>query len=233
MENIGWFEYAPGEDYAAKVQSVVEEHTLSTVTKQDNPATNEGGVDVADEVTTPEENVQTPEAGSAAPAVTPVAEEGQAQSEVDASNEAVADNAEVAADSVEESAPAEGEVEKAADVSEVEVEEPDFAKMFGDLQAAITKSLETSTEVTAGAITKVNETLDAKYSELSTKHDELTEKFNSVKAELDAVAKRVDSVEADTAVKKSGDLGGSTEDTLTKSKGTTGWNGHFLSTTDL
>jgi hypothetical protein len=226
MENIGWFEYENNEDISDKVQKVIDSHTAANVAKQEVPATNEGGVDVAEEVTKTEETEVVP--GSTAPAVDAVAEEGKAESEVDSSNEEVANNAEVAAGDEEKPA----EVEKAADVSEVVVEEPDFAKMFGDLQTAITASLEKSVATTTEAIGTVNTNLEAKISELTAKNEELTQKFNSVTEELATVAKRVESVEADTAVKKSGDLGGSTEDTLTKSKGSK-WGGHFLSTTDL
>ena len=227
MDNIGWFEYEPSEDIAEKVQGIVESHTTANVAKQEVPATNEGGVDVADNEKTEAEQTVVP--GSTAPAETAVVEEGKAESDAESSNEAVANNAEVAEAKPEGEAE---EVEKAADVSEVVVEEPDFAKMFGDLQAAITTTLEKSVEVTTGKIAEVNTTLDSKFAELSTKHEELTQKFNSVQTELDSVKTRIEGVESDTAVKKSGDLGGSTEDTLTKSKGAT-WGGHFLRTTDL
>jgi chromosome segregation ATPase len=222
MSNIGWFEYNSDEEKVDKMTTLVEKHNSSQENaKQVLPATIEGGVDVAEENENADEQIV---AGSAAPAVVPAGEEGQAQTEVDSSNEAVADNAEVKVDdeAVNDS------TEKAADVSEVEVEEPDFAKMFGDLQSAIETGLVKTRESATADIAKATEAFEAKITELVGKHDELTNKFDSLKTELDSVEKRVDGVESETAVKKSGDLGGSTEDTLSKSKGTSKWGGRFL-----
>ena len=232
MERIGWFEY-DGDEKAEKMQSIIAEHTAN-VSKQAIPATNEGGVDVAEgnEKETPKEAVTS----STAVEVDTVVESGQAASEADGSNEnlgeeapGVADNAEV----TEDADKADEELEKAADVSEVEVEEPaNFEKLFSDFQAAITGGLEKSREASEAALAKVTETFEKKFGELAEKHDSLATKFDSLKTELDSVEKRVDGVESDTAVKKSGDLGGSAEETLVKRKGS-GWGGIFLSTTDL
>mgnify|MGYP003331287344 CR=1 FL=1 len=50
----------------------------------------------------------------------------------------------------------------------------------------------------------------------------------NIKDTINSVEKRVDAVEADTAIKKSTDLGGSAEVTIKKSK----WNGSFLGSVD-
>ena len=228
MQNIGWFEYDGGEDTTEKVKSIVDNRNSSNtsgsveepIAKQaETPANNEGGVIVAEENKTPETEV---EPGSTATAVDEVAEQGKAETEVESSTEAVAEkseNEEVSDD-------------KAADNSEVAAEEPDFAKMFGDLQNAIESGLEKNSTEAQDAITKATEAFENKVNELVEKHNELTNKFESLKSDIGGVEKRLDSVESETAIKKSGDLGGSTEDTLQKSKGSK-WGGRFLGLSDL
>lgn len=220
MVNIGWIEYDDS-NKAEKVEEVIAKYNSAHTNdaKQELPATNEGGVDVA-ENTEKTENVE----GSAAPAEVAPAEQGKPETEVASSVEEVADNAEV-------EAPADESVEKAADVSEVEVEEPDFAKMFGDLQTAITTGLEKNNTDAAAAIAKATESFEAKLDELAKAHGELTTKFDSIQTELKGVEKALAAVESETAVKKSGDLGGSPEETLSKSKGSL-WNGRFLGLSD-
>lgn len=217
MENIGWIEYDEA-NKADKVLEVIAKHNSANTdnAKQELPATNEGGVDVAEN-----ENVD----GAAPKEEIAVGAEGKPATEEKSSVEQVADNAEVKAP--EES------VTKAADVSEVEVEDPDFAKMFGDLQSAITAGLEKNNSETAAAIAKVNETVEAKVNELTKAHAELTTKFDSIQNELKSVEKALAAVESETAVKKSGDLGGSTEDTLEKSNKGSMWGGRFLGLSDL
>ncbi len=219
MSNIGWIEYDET-NKADKVAEVINKYNSvhTEDAKQVLPATNEGGVDVAEEtVKTTVEETKVEEVDPAKETETEVATE-----------EVVADNAEVEVPAEEES------VEKAADVSEVEVEEPDFEKMFGDLKTAITSGLEKSNVETKTAIEKSQETFEAKFEELAKAHTELNTKFDSLKTELESVEKALSAVESETAVKKSGDLGGSKEDTLVKgntSKRHT-WSGAFLGTQD-
>lgn len=211
MTNIGWIEYDDS-DRTEKVKGIVAAYRSSNtnsaqaeIAKQADPANEEGGVDVA------EENE----------AVEPV-EEVEETAETEA-----AENAEVAEEVASEEEATAETTEKAADVSEVG-EEPDFAKMFGDLQASIEKSLETSRETVEKAVATVEE----KVSDLAAKYDEVVEKFAALEAKTENLGKAVDSVVAGTAVKKSGDLGGSQEETLEKSsKGI--WGGRFLSTSGL
>jgi hypothetical protein len=139
--------------------------------------------------------------------------------------EAVAE--EVAAETTEEAAP-----EVAAEVEEVEAEEPNFAKMFGDLQAAIETGLSKNREETTAAINSAVETFDGKVQELLTKHAELTKTVADISAKTEAVEKALAAVEDETAVRKSNDLGGSSEESLEKSS-TPSWGGRFLSTSDL
>jgi vacuolar-type H+-ATPase subunit D/Vma8 len=122
-------------------------------------------------------------------------------------------------------------LEKAADVSEVEVDEPDFAKMLGDLKGFFSDTLAKASEANAAQVTTIKETVetfsksvDTRISELAEQHAALSKAVEDIKSTIDGVEKRVDAVESETAIKKSSDLGGSQEVTIKKSK----WNGSFL-----
>jgi hypothetical protein len=137
---------------------------------------------------------------------------------------------EVVAEDVAADASAET-VEKAADVSEVVVDEPDFAKMLGDLKGFFSETLSKASEANAAQVTTIKETVETfsksvegRISELAEQHAELSKAIENIKNTIDGVEKRVDAVESETAIKKSSDLGGSQEVTIQKSK----WNGSFL-----
>ena len=122
-------------------------------------------------------------------------------------------------------------LEKAADVSEVEVDEPDFAKMLGDLKGFFSETLNKASEANAARVTEIKDTVetfsksvDTRISELAEQHTALSKAVDEIRNTISTVEKRVDAVESDTAIKKSSDLGGSQEITIKKSK----WNGSFL-----
>ena len=154
------------------------------------------------------------------------------------SEAAVEDTAVVAEAAAVEEAPAVAEadasaetLEKAADVSEVMVDEPDFAKMLGDLKGFFSETLNKASEANAAQVSAIKETVetfsksvDVRISELAEQHTALSSAVNDIKNTIDGVEKRVDAVESETAIKKSSDLGGSQEVTIKKSK----WNGSFL-----
>ena len=159
---------------------------------------------------------------------------------VDAAPEAaVEDTAVVAEDAAPVDAPAEAAaedvsaetLEKAAEVSEDKVDEPDFAKMLGDLKGFFSETLNKASEANAAQVTTIQETVeafsksvDSRISELAEQHTVLSSTVNDIKSTIDGVQKRVDAVESETAIKKSSDLGRSEEVTIKKSK----WNGSFL-----
>ncbi len=127
-------------------------------------------------------------------------------------------------------APAET-LEKAADVSEVMVDEPDFAKMLGDLKGFFSETLTKATDANAAQVKTVNETVetfskavDSRISELAEQYTVLSKTVEQIKNTIDGVEKRVDAVESETAIKKSSDLGGSQEVKIQKST----WGGSFL-----
>ena len=137
---------------------------------------------------------------------------------------------EAPAEAVAEDVPAET-LEKAAEVSEDKVDEPDFAKMLGDLKGFFSETLNKASEANAVQVTTIQETVeafsksvDARISELAEQHTVLSGAVNDIKNTIDGVQKRVDAVESETAIKKSSDLGRSEEVTIKKSK----WNGSFL-----
>lgn len=189
-----------------------------TIAKQANA---EGGNEVSEntEAVAVEETPAVEE--TAAPVVeeTPVVEDAPAE-------EAVAEDA--SADTVE----------KAADVSEVMVDEPDFAKMLGDLKGFFSETLNKASEANAAQVSTIQATVetfsksvDDRITEMAEQYSTLSKAVEDIKGTMDAVQKRVDAVEGETAIKKSSDLGGSAEvKTIKKSK----WNGSFLgSVSDL
>ena len=218
MQNIGWFEYDSDEDKTEKVSTLIANRNSSNTSGSEEPiakqetAQDEGGVIVAEENKTPETEV---DAGSTATVVDEVAEEGKAETEVESSTEEVAEKT---------------DEEKSEEVTSEE--DPDIAKMFGDLQTAIESGLEKNAKQADEAIAKATEAFENKVDELVKKHEELVTKFESLKTDIGGVEKRLETVESETAIKKSGDLGGSTEETLQKSKGST-WGGRFLGLSDL
>jgi hypothetical protein len=162
MENIGWIEYDTDEDKVSKMLSLVKYHSSNTnsvketeIAKQVEPANNEGGVDVAEETEATVEATDEVVEATATEEVEEVAEE----TAVEATEEVVAP--------------------EAADVSEVEVEEPDFAKMFGDLQAAIETGLTKNRDDATTAITEAVEKFEATIGELVEKHKTLTDEVTA------------------------------------------------------
>jgi hypothetical protein len=135
------------------------------------------------------------------------------------------------AKAVAEDAPADT-LEKAADVSEVMVDEPDFAKMLGDLKGFFSETLNKAAEANVAQVTTIKDTVetfsknvDSRISELAEQHSALSAAVAEIRNTIDTVQKRVDAVEGETAIKKSSDLGGS-QVVLQKSKSK--WNGSFL-----
>jgi hypothetical protein len=207
MQNIGWFETDSNRQEAVK--ALVAEFTKSKDT--------EGGAEqMADE------------------RKDDVAEQGRAESETPVEESTTENAPEVEADGTVESGDAAAE-----EVDEGGAEEPNFERMLEQVRETITKGLEQTREATAEEIktieTKVdeiNKAFDNKFSELVEKHGELSKKFDSLSEQHDEVTKRLDGVEKETAIRKSGDVGTSKEETVSKAKGSK-WGGHFLSVSDI
>ncbi len=116
----------------------------------------------------------------------------------------------------------------AEETPEVVVEEKvDLQKMMNDLQEAISADVKVATDAlskTAESLEAKATTLEEKIGDLDAKHAELVKRLDGLSTGLEDVEKSLGEVQAQTAVRKSGDLGGSTEGTVKKSV----WGGRFL-----
>ena len=226
-ELIGWVE-SSDVNKAKEIDKILDAYKHSrftlpetqTIAKQANA---EGGNEMSDNT----ENVVVEDVAAEAPAEAVAAEAAVEDTAVVADDAAPA---EAPAEAVAEDVPAET-LEKAAEVSEDKVDEPDFAKMLGDLKGFFSETLNKASEANAAQVTTIQETVeafsksvDARISELAEQHTALSSAVNNIKNTIDGVQKRVDAVESETAIKKSSDLGRSEEVTIKKSK----WNGSFL-----
>jgi hypothetical protein len=227
-ELIGWVE-SSDVNKAKEIDKILDAYKHSrftlpetqTIAKQANA---EGGNEMSDNT----ENVVVEDVAAEAPAEA-VAEETAVEDTAVVADDAAP--AEAPAEAVAEDVPAET-LEKAAEVSEDKVDEPDFAKMLGDLKGFFSETLNKASEANAAQVTTIQETVetfsksvDARISELAEQHTALSSAVNNIKNTIDGVQKRVDAVESETAIKKSSDLGRSEEaTTIKKSK----WNGSFL-----
>ncbi len=220
MEIIGWVENNEV-NKADAVRYVYEQHinkiSSSANELENNTEVNKGGTTMSEETTMTEETtVDAPVAEAVAEA--PVAE---------------APAAEEAPAVAEESAPAEDSV--AADTAgepaaEAASEELDFAKMLGDLKGFLSDTLSKAAETNAAQVAEVKDTVEsfsksveARIVDLAEQHNNLSETVKGIRETIGSVEKRIDAVEGETAIKKSADLGGSTE-FVKKSK----WSGAFL-----
>ena len=150
----------------------------------------------------------------------------------DAPAEAVAEDAPVeevvapvapAEDAPAEDAPA--DVEKA-----VQSKDDDLANAVNTVKVSveeISKSVTAAVGELAATVKSINEQL----AELTKSVAKVTEEVTSVKSNVEEFGKRVDAVEDDTAIRKSGDLGGVVQGNKIK-KGSM-WGGRFLNTADL
>jgi hypothetical protein len=222
LELIGWVETADT-NKSVEIKRILDSYKQSKVQPdlakqvEENQDT-EGGVTVAEDTTitveeTPAEQVALVEE------VTETDLAKSADAEAPATEEAPQADAETAPAAVEE---------EAADISEVEVEETDFAKMFDEMKSFI--STEISKTATAEAVSGLAAQVDQKIAEVTNKYNELAEVVNNIKATISGVEKRVDGVEKDTAIRKSSDLDGSD---VTIQKTNSKWGGHFLSVRNI
>ena len=217
---IGWVE-SSDINKSKEIDKILDLHKKSRLSLPETQIAKQADIEGGKEVSENTENVVAedavaPEATVEDTAVVAPAEEAPAVEEAPA--DAVAD------------ASAET-LEKAADVSEVMVDEPDFAKMLGDLKGFFSETLNKASEANAAQVSAIKDTVetfsksvDGRISELAEQHSALSKAVENIKNTIDGVEKRVDAVESETAIKKSSDLGGSQEVTIKKSK----WNGSFL-----
>jgi hypothetical protein len=207
---IGWVE-SNDVNKAKEINKILDLHKKSRLSTPETQIAKQADIEGGNEVSENTENTTVEETVVAEAPV--VAEEAPAVEEAPV-----------------EDAPAET-LEKAADVSEVMVDEPDFAKMLGDLKGFFSETLNKATEANVAQVSTIKDTVeafsksvDSRISELAEQHTALSTAVENIKNTIDGVQKRVDAVESETAIKKSSDLGGSQEVMIKKSK----WNGSFL-----
>ena len=226
---IGWVE-SSDINKSKEIDKILDAYKHSRFTLPDTQIAKQANAEGGNEVSENTENVVVEDAAveAAAEAVAPEATVEETAVVADDAAPAVEDAP--AEEAAAEDTTAET-LEKVADVSEDKVEEPDFAKMLGDLKGFFSETLNKASEVNAAQVTTIQETVeafsksvDARISELAEQHTVLSSAVNDIKSTIDGVQKRVDAVESETAIKKSSDLGRSEEVTIKKSK----WNGSFL-----
>ena len=228
---IGWVE-SSDVNKSKEIDKILDAYkhsrfTLPEIQKNAKQANAEGGNEVE------KLNVGTDTEVVAEDATVEVPAEAAATDAAVEETEVVADDAavEVSTEDAVAQDPSAETLEKAAEVSEDKVDEPDFAKMLGDLKGFFSETLNKASEANAAQVTTIQETVetfsksvDARITELAEQHTALSSAVNNIKNTIDGVQKRVDAVESETAIKKSSDLGRSEEVTIKKSK----WNGSFL-----
>ena len=226
---IGWVE-SSDINKSKEIDKILDAYKHSRFTLPDTQIAKQANAEGGNEVSENTENVVVEDAAveAAAEAVAPEATVEETAVVADDAAPAVEDAP--AEEAAAEDTTAET-LEKAADVSEDKVDEPDFAKMLGDLKGFFSETLNKASEANAAQVTTIQETVetfsksvDARISELAEQHTALSSAVNNIKSTIDGVQKRVDAVESETAIKKSSDLGRSEEVTIKKSK----WNGSFL-----
>ena len=144
---------------------------------------------------------------------------------------------EVTPQEVDETVTEDETVEKAVTVSEVEADDLDFTKMVNDLKNFFGETIEKNYATQAATVQDVYRMVEETRAEMKKSIDEIVEKhaelnktITEMYGQINYLDTRVGNYESATAVKKSGDLSGATEETkIQKSI----WQGHFLGVRDL
>jgi len=156
----------------------------------------------------------------------PAAEEAPAEETVEKSVDAV----DAVEETVEKSAdPEEAPAEEASDEVEVEKsvatesDNSELVKAVDEIKVSVTEAV--------SELVSTIKSLNEEIADLKKGVTAVTEEVTSVKGNLEEFGKRVDGLEDETAVRKSGDLGGVVQGTKIK-KGSM-WGGRFLNSADL
>ena len=234
MENIGFVEKNDSEK-TEMIKFLVDSAkgiNTSKMIKEVSPMTDTTN-DVVEE-TTVEESQVAPEADATAEAV---------------AEEAVAADVEKSADADEDDVPGTDVAEESDDVSGTEDDEEEVAKSDSvaeevsksddaivEAVAEIKNSLTSAFSDLALTIKSLNEQVSALNKSLDNANTEIASvksEINNAKNEFNEFGKRVDAVEADTAFRKSGDLGEIVQENEPELVQKSLWGGRFLKTADL
>jgi hypothetical protein len=225
---IGWVE-SSDMNKSKEINRILASFKKSRLPLPETQIAKQANVEGGNKMSHHDENVADAPVAEAVVVEAPVAEAVAAPA-ADESNVNLFDKSlEVAAVATEDTSA--DNVEKAAEAVEVMVDEPDFAKMLGDLKGFFSETLAKASEANAAQVTDIktsveafSKNVDARILELAEKHSALSDAVSEIKGTIEGVQKQVDAVEGDTAIKKSSDLGGSEVFTKSKSK----WSGAFL-----
>lgn len=224
MENIGWIENLSIKDDKEQMQKMLSSF-LSKASESEGPEnvektlqTNKGGKTMENETVVSEEVVDV-EKADAAP------EEDVVEKAVDAAdtNEVVVE----ATAEVLEKAAAEDAEEEVVDSTDDLVEKSEGAgvpsTLIDEVKTALSEALASFASTQNEAVEKAfAEALEATDTKIEALKSELLE---SVTKSFDEVGVRVSDLEGNTAIKKSGELGGSKADKIEKNESV--WNGAF------
>jgi outer membrane murein-binding lipoprotein Lpp len=230
MQNIGFVEKTDNEK-TSMIKFLVgsaKGTNTSKIQKEANPmakSTNKATEEVVEKTDVVVEDVQ----------VAPQAEATVETAEVTKSEEVVA-----------EAIPANDQVETAEVAKAEEVKAEEVVKSEAVAEEVKTEEVSKSDEVIADAVTEIKNTLTSAFSDLVATVKSLQEQVNAITKSIDAVSqdvsaakdefsefgKRVDAVEADTAFRKSGDLGEIIQEQPAMVEKSL-WGGRFLKTADL
>ncbi len=228
MENIGWIE--ADENRENSVKELVDK----VVTTRDIKTNNEGSEKLADE----NKKEEVTEDATKATDVTETTEKEVDNETVDHGDH---DDVTVNSASVEDIPGAPEAVEEAKTAEDEKPEEDDSVKkMIGELSEQFKTSFAKSEEQNAKLIGEIEAKLakaagdmEEKFKTLDAEQQKLATKINSLNDGINDVEKRLGSVEAGTAIKKSGDLGRSSEDSQITKRKESIWGGAFLGTDSL
>lgn len=212
------------------VNKAIETDTQSVANQN-----NEGGVEVAENIETTTDVVEEVVVDEVIEEVEAVEAEDSVET-VEKSDVAEETTEEEAIETVEEAAPEEEAAE--ADASTENGEASDLEKALNEVKTfveeIVAKSTVTNVEsvtAVAGTVAEVTKALGDKIAEVENGYAEVNKALAGISEVLSTLSGRVESVEADTAVKKSGELGESSDKTITKTQST--WGGRFLGTAEL
>ena len=151
----------------------------------------------------------------------------------DVAEEATEEVAEAPAETVEETEEAEEAIEKSDEVPAEEAITPAVEESTDADLAKAEEVINTSVASAISELAAVVKAVSEQVSELAKSVETVNNEVASVKDNFDEFGKRVDAVEADTAVRKSGDLGGIVQLQKNNNKKESVWGGRFLKSADL
>ncbi len=178
---IGWVE-SNDVNKAKEIDKILDLHKKSRLSTPETQIAKQADIEGGKEVSENTENVIAEDAVAPEAIVEDTAVDAPAE-EAPAVEEAPAD---AVADASAES------LEKAADVSEVVVDEPDFAKMLGDLKGFFSETLNKASEANATQVSTIKETVEAFSKSADVRISELAEQNAALSKAVEDIKNTID-----------------------------------------